>query len=330
MKYPPRRIVARSTNTTDAITPIKLRAVPEALNRARLYIHDQHGIKLPVVEPEYHLFSDDSDSVARSLTRGPSSANVEILRCVVEVDSDVVTAHGSEARPVISIRLGQTLGGWQPGGAQYDALLRVPADAIKHVLIDLFLDFSFTRADHLEYIFEEFVKVRGITAFFAEKARFIRHKGLSDSRYGPLHNESSYANFSSHCGSGTQRDLDRLVELWDEFALTDVFKGMSTRDVALTSLRRRRKVGGQLRPEGLEAALSPLGSGAYILCIFTPTLRTSRQLESEVRSAFGIKKPAVNRFAVLGAPGIWAAAEAKQRRRLLQERYVRLERFIIR
>lgn len=325
-----RRLVARSTDVSDIVNAYRFLGVSEALREARNELWESFGLSLPAIEPEYHVFPERTRTVSTSMTGALASAAVDVLRCVVEIERDSFTAHGSEARPVILVQVGGSCKGWSsPPDGSYDAVVCATESQIKHLLIDLFLDFTLSSAPHLRYIFEGYISKFGFGEFAKRKVEFAKQRGLANSRFGAIAPDIRYVNFSSLTGVGGVRELGALVSLWEDFALSHAFRDFATIESAVVSLSNRKRVGGQLQASDLRETCSSLSAGVYGLIIFTPKLQSARKLASEVGSAFLMKAPARNRTSVMAAADLWVGPYRKARKKLFREEYVKVERFII-
>jgi hypothetical protein len=325
--YPSTRVVARSTDTSDLINTYDLLAVQSAISGIRKAALDLQGLELPLIEPDYHVYPRACTTVASALESSPAATSAETLRCVIEVAGDDAPPHGSQSGPVILVQLGNQTSGWGSPPEPYDALLRTAPSTLKDVAVDIFTDFMMANVPHLVYLFDQYIAANGFRGFGEVKANYCKSANLGNSRYGASNNNLPYTNISSH--SPIKRDIAFVIENWELFALSPDFARFGSREAALSDLLRRKRIPGQLSRSQLERDIAALPTGAYSLNVYTPKLRTPRDLASEAGGAFGISSPAPNRFSITSTRGLWDGPYAPLRRRLVREGYVRVERFIV-
>lgn len=324
------RIVARSASSTDLLNPYVLSTVGQTLSQLRSDLVKRSGVMLPVIEPEFRLFPDGATIIASELMATKHNDPVDSLRCVIDVKSDTITLHGSTGAPIILIHLSNENSGWrQDSTGSYNAIVEVNAEFVPQLLTDIFLDLMMANSDHIKPILDAFLKTNCFTSLGALKALHIRRNLGEENIYGRTVGAPGYISFCTHSRDRGGQNIERAVQIWETFALSEDLVGLATAELAISSLVSRKKVGGQLDPEAVTQAVREAENGVHVLAIYTPKLRSGRDLGSEVGSAFGIKSPRRNRFSRLSVQNLWTGPYADLRRRLFNENYVHLERFII-
>lgn len=334
MVNPPRRLVARSIDTSELIPAIQFRGAQETLKRTQNEIRNRFGLALPTVEPEFHFFSSESETVAAALKSTPADTPEKTLRCVVEAEQDSFTAHGTSARPVVLIQVGDQPKGWRPSPDDvYDVIVGVPASGVKHLLVDLFLDFSMSSSPHLQYVFDSYINKFGFPEYAKRKGEFARSRGLTQTPFGPVSPELGYANLSSLTSTAEPRDLERLIRLWESFALDPAFRDFTSIELAVESLCGRRKIGSKLKALELRQALEELESGAYAIVAFIPDSQPTRDAFKRAKS-FVEEMDTLQRYAfreytaIMRADDLWDEYKTT-RRELFLSGYITIERFIL-
>jgi len=332
MANPPRRVVARSTDTSALVPAIQFRGAAESLRHAQDEIRARFGLILPSVEPEYHVFPTSCDSVAAALAQTPAVTPSRTLRCVVEVERNRLIAHGTTARPVVLIQIGEAPKGWHsPIDGTYDAIACVAAPQVKQLLVDLFLDFSMSSSSYLQYIIEGYIEKFGFSEYGRRKSEFARSAGLNMSRFGAVSANATYVNFSILTNPDQFRDLDLLVRLWESFALDPAFKKFATVEAAVKTLSGKRAISSKITADELRSGFSALEPGAYLITtlINQPTREAFYRAENFIETMKARFDWRAGRQIVVAKCDALSDEFSKTLRDLHKAQYVTAERFII-